>query len=822
MSTKNIPQERCYTPLKGKAAYLPDWPKNPVKLDQIPESENIGLLLEHAGLVDVDMDSLEAQYTVPAFLDTKTLAVGRGGKIRRYLYEGTTPNRTFTDLTGDVLLEVRHKGKQTMWAGSTHPDTRESIEVMRDVRPLPFTDEENVYKAATSALIARHLPTGGRHDLAMAYSGFLLRKGLTEQETFDVLWAAWELNSPAKDADRDLWAIITDTKRKIDADEPATGGNTLGQLIPGMTDKIIEYWGWDRTLTPEEKEEEERQERVKRADEAWPVCEKLARKSDILGYVSDALNRAGLVGQRANTELVYLCFTSRGEDKPVPFYIDGPSAAGKSERIKRVSQLFPESALYELTAMSERALAYLDEDMRHRYLVVYEMHGVGNETGDYLVRSMLSEGCIRYQTNESTNQGVKSRLIEVPGPTGLAMTTTSTEIHAENATRMLRITEKDTREHTREVMRALANEHTESVDTEELRALQTWIEGQDNRVTIPFAPALAELASDTAVRMRRDFGKLLTLIRTHAVLHQATRRRNGEGKIVATFDDYERVRALIEPSLGVAVEASVKPEVRETVEIARQLAKPERFTINDLKAKFAELTDGLDRTSVQRRVKDSAPYLVELGEKDGRAKLYGIGAEMPEDAPVLPDRDALEREVCNCARVPRGVSGNAEHDENCPAYSCTVPAQMHAHLEDVRGVDGGEPYCNKRFFTHHDTEEDAPPTPSHSTHTCTVSGGECPNPVECAHSCTEVCTVPIAYRLLEPDEAYCERCSQYREQDVVVRPLRFTPEDRIWFASEICRTCGYEHPGFYDDEYVERLKELWGWCVVALEPTPAT
>jgi hypothetical protein len=163
---------RCYAPLKGKVAYLPDWPKNPVKLDQIPENENIGLLLEHAGLVDVDMDSPEAQYTGRVFLPTETLAAGRGGKIRRYLYEGTTPNRTFTDLTGDVLLEVRHKGKQTMWAGSIHPDTGESIEVMRDVRPLSLPDEENIYKAATSALIARHLPAGGRHELAMAYSGF--------------------------------------------------------------------------------------------------------------------------------------------------------------------------------------------------------------------------------------------------------------------------------------------------------------------------------------------------------------------------------------------------------------------------------------------------------------------------------------------------------------------------------------------------------------------------------------------------------------------------------------------------------------------------
>jgi hypothetical protein len=78
--------------MEGKwFAYLPDWPKNPVTLAQIPTGENVGLLLKHAGMVDVDMDSPEAQYTVPAFLDSKTLAVGRGGKNQALSVRGCYP-----------------------------------------------------------------------------------------------------------------------------------------------------------------------------------------------------------------------------------------------------------------------------------------------------------------------------------------------------------------------------------------------------------------------------------------------------------------------------------------------------------------------------------------------------------------------------------------------------------------------------------------------------------------------------------------------------------------------------------------------------------
>ena len=130
-------ERTVFTPLKGKAAYLTDWQKSPKSRGEIPDGENVGLLLEHAELTDVDLDSLEAQWTGRVFLPTDTLAAGRGGKIRRYLYECAAENRTFKDLSGDVLLEVRHKGKQFMRPPSTHPNG-ERIEWIKDVCPLPL------------------------------------------------------------------------------------------------------------------------------------------------------------------------------------------------------------------------------------------------------------------------------------------------------------------------------------------------------------------------------------------------------------------------------------------------------------------------------------------------------------------------------------------------------------------------------------------------------------------------------------------------------------------------------------------------------------
>jgi hypothetical protein len=145
--------------------------------------------------------------------------------------------------------------------------------------------------------------------------------------------------------------------------------------------------------------------------------------------------------------------------------------------------------------------------------------------------------------------------------------------------------------------------------------------------------------------------------------------------------------------------------------------------------------------------------------------------------------------------------------------------------------DNHKTFIYKEKTDHHEQQADETAVSGNHMQTCKFHDSDCPNPELCVQNCANFAAtcnpadeimVPIVYRLLEPDEAYCESCSQSREQDVAVRPLRFAPDDHIWFASEVCRTCGYEHPGFYDDGYVARLREWWGWSVVALEPTPAT
>lgn len=258
---------------------------------------------------------------------------------------------------------------------------------------------------------------------------------------------------------------------------------------------------------------------------AWELCADLARFENILAEFDRALGTVGLVGERRTAKLIYLAITSRLLERPVSVALKGPSSGGKSFTVDTVLQFFPDEAFYALTAMSDRALAYSAEPLKHRHLVIYEAAGMASDFATYLIRSLLSEGKLRYETVQKTRDGLEPKLIEREGPTGLIVTTTSLRLHPENETRMLSLTVSDTREQTAAVFRALANGGVPGADLSRWRALQTWLATSACEIVIPYAPALAEMVPPVAIRLRRDFKQFLCLsVRTLCCINQLGRK----------------------------------------------------------------------------------------------------------------------------------------------------------------------------------------------------------------------------------------------------------------------------------------------------------
>jgi hypothetical protein len=265
---------------------------------------------------------------------------------------------------------------------------------------------------------------------------------------------------------------------------------------------------------------------------------------------------------------------------------------------------------------------------------------MAGEFASYLIRSLLSEGRLRYETVEKTKDGLTPKLIQREGPTGLIVTTTALRLHPENETRMLSLTVTDTREQTARVFRALADCARDDVDVMEWQALQTWLATGSASVVVPFAKELASLLPPVALRLRRDFKTVLTLVQAHALLHQATRRKDEAGQIIATVHDYAAVRDLVADLVAAGVEATVSPEVRDTVNAVAHLIASGESEVRqaDLRTRLK-----LDKSAISRRVADALDkgYLRNLEDKKGRPARLVNGDPLPEELEVLPAPERL-------------------------------------------------------------------------------------------------------------------------------------------------------------------------------------
>jgi hypothetical protein len=287
--------------------------------------------------------------------------------------------------------------------------------------------------------------------------------------------------------------------------------------------------------------------------------------------------------------------------------------------------------------MSEHALIYSSESFVHRMLVLYEAAGLDSKFIVSCVRSLLSENRLRYETVVSGT----TRLIEREGPTGFISTTTNLRLDSETETRLLSLGITDTRDQTAAILKQLANQGDEGDhDLGHWHALQTWLATGPIGVTIPFASQLAELVPPIAIRLRRDFKLVLTLIRAHALLHQASRRKDEAGRVVATIEDYAAVRDLAADLMAEGVDAQIKPETREVVEWVRKLLADGREEVRQVDL-IPHLN--LDKSAISRRIAAAldAGFLRNREKGKYRPARLVLGDPLPAEIEILPSPDRL-------------------------------------------------------------------------------------------------------------------------------------------------------------------------------------
>src|SRR5215218_5853712 len=239
-----------------------EWQQRPLALEDVQEWVRSG--------GDVGWQCGEARRLAPKFLP-EALRGAKGKETpSQYFYRSSDLGyKKFSEIGGTaelIALKASNNGRghQVAVAPSVHRE-KGPYYYIGGYNPaaIAVVDKDvlrhRVGMLATATLIAQLLPPsrdeggGGRHDLALALAGYMLRNGEAAEDVEKMLTAAWEVRNASHQGVEDVRRSVRDTSTRLTRNEPATGGRRLGELVPRMPEKIANFLGWEQTSMREQR-----------------------------------------------------------------------------------------------------------------------------------------------------------------------------------------------------------------------------------------------------------------------------------------------------------------------------------------------------------------------------------------------------------------------------------------------------------------------------------------------------------------------------------------------------------------------------------------
>jgi putative DNA primase/helicase len=209
-----------------------------------------------------DLDCTEVRQLAPRFLpDTLRGAKGKEPPSQYFYRSVGLGFKKFTDLDGSEMASIKASdngaGHQVAVAPSVHR-AKGPYTFVGGYNPAAIAEvgkedlRKRMGRLVAAALVARHLPAsreeggGGRHDVALALAGYMLRNKEAPQDVEQMLVGAWAVRKAPRQAVEDVRRSVRDTAARLARDEPTTGGRRLEELLPGVPKKLSDFLGWER------------------------------------------------------------------------------------------------------------------------------------------------------------------------------------------------------------------------------------------------------------------------------------------------------------------------------------------------------------------------------------------------------------------------------------------------------------------------------------------------------------------------------------------------------------------------------------------------
>lgn len=280
------------------------------------------------------------------------------------------------------------------------------------------------------------------------------------------------------------------------------------------------------------------------------------RSPNLMQNIVNVTHEYGHVGEDDLKKAIILASINKMSPDPIHIIVKGDSSTGKSSTVESVLDLLEGESILSLTSMSKQALNYMGElggGIQNKILYLGEAGGVADEELQTALRQLMSEGrIVRYVT--VTDPDTDKRYVEAKvteGPATVFITTTSYQVDDETETRMMSLTTDASPAQSRKIQeiqnRIAARPGKEKDPRNRLLYRQALESLKFYPVVIPFASYLGFPIGQP--RTRRDNGRMLSLIKASALLHQHQREFFTSGKdnryLRANLEDYALVHSLL-------------------------------------------------------------------------------------------------------------------------------------------------------------------------------------------------------------------------------------------------------------------------------------
>jgi len=416
----------------------------------------------------------------------------------------------------------------------------------------------------------------------------------------------------------------------------------------------------------------------------------------------------GVVGEDGTVKLLILTLATlklrNPEERLMGVIVEASNSAGKSHIIKEILKpLRPLNIVFEFTRMTGAFLErkFQNENVDRKILYLQESNNAPAQ-----LHLILSEGKLHIGLVERNDGGLKPTEIVVEGQPFLVITTSNWTGSQDLVHRCIVVNLDESREQTLRILAHQVKLNSDPVFSELFTLFCNgcmkifkilWQKIPENiDVVVPFLPLLEQKIQSLPninIKLRRDFRKLISLIKASAILFyknriMAVREKNYAKNtiIIATLEDLRNVLELIDSGMRQVLTSLGEKELQVLKTMAE--AKQEFYNYSEL-ARLTGLPSSTLRLVIIPRLENKGYVLVDRESRPHRIELVREDFENPK---LYIEEEQAEKFIKDCIQelsligysftLPEKTSENGLNHEKKPQERVVVETTQDLGFSD--------------------------------------------------------------------------------------------------------------------------------------------